>query len=187
MKNFDIRPQFVILDRDGVINHDSADYIKNEQEWRAIPESLEAMARLSKENIPVAVVTNQSGIGRGYYTHDTLEKMHNKMTEQLAAFGGKIKQIEYCPHLPDDDCICRKPRPEMLLRVLKQNQWDENLGIFVGDSISDKLAADACGINFFLVKTGKGNITLCKYPGEIKQNQIYENLARLVDALLNSN
>lgn len=133
----------IILDRDGVINYDSPDYIKSPDEWLAIPGSLEAIAHLNKTGHLVTIATNQSGIGRGFYDLATLEKIHQKMLDELAEVGGHIDRIYFCPHLPTDKCTCRKPKPGMLLTIAKDFNIDLKNAVFIGDSLRDIEAAKA--------------------------------------------
>ena len=109
--------KLIILDRDGVINHDSDDYIKSPDEWQPIDGSLEAIARLNHAGYTIAIASNQSGLARGYFDIEVLTAMHKKMDELLAKMGGRIDAIFYCPHGPDDACHCRKPKPGMLLDI----------------------------------------------------------------------
>lgn len=154
--------KLLILDRDGVINHDSDAYIKSVQEWLPIPGSIQAIAQLSKAGWTVAVATNQSGIARGYYGLDVLEAMHERLRELVAQQGGEVGLIVYCPHGPDEGCDCRKPKPGML------NAVADHYGVplagvwFVGDSLGDLEAAKAVDCQPVLVKTGKGEKTLGK-------------------------
>jgi D-glycero-D-manno-heptose 1,7-bisphosphate phosphatase len=104
-------PKLVILDRDGVINEDSDDFIKSPDEWQPIPGSLEAITRLNQANYRVVIATNQSGLARGLFTPDDLNQIHQKMLHQLENVGGIIDAIFFCPHAPNQDCKCRKPRP----------------------------------------------------------------------------
>ena len=154
--------KLIILDRDGVINHDSDAYIKSLEEWIPIPGSIEAMAALSKAGWTVAVATNQSGIARGYYPLSVLETMHAHLRELVAEQGGEVGLIVQCPHGPDEGCECRKPKPGMLLQIAEH--YDVPLsGIwFVGDSASDLETAQAVDCQPVLVKTGKGQRTLAK-------------------------
>ncbi|MDX1335709.1 MAG: D-glycero-beta-D-manno-heptose 1,7-bisphosphate 7-phosphatase, partial [Gammaproteobacteria bacterium] len=109
--------KLIVLDRDGVINYDSDDYIKSVDEWIPLPGSLEAITRLNRAGYTVAVATNQSGIARGYYDLDALQAMHRKMKSGLEELGGELGMIAYCPHGPDDSCDCRKPLPGMLNQI----------------------------------------------------------------------
>lgn len=151
----DKKMKLIILDRDGVINVDSDNYIRTVDEWVALPGSIKAIAELSKAGYSIAIATNQSGIGRGYYSLTTLTAMHQKMLELVKALGGDIAQIVYCPHLPDDQCSCRKPLPGMLQQILQHYPHDID-ACFIGDSLRDIEAAQAINMPAMLVKTGKG-------------------------------
>lgn len=165
---------YVLLDRDGVINHDSDDYIKSADEWIPIKGSLEAIALLNKHNYKVIVITNQSGIGRGFYNETKLDKMHHKMRQLTVAKGGEIEAIYYCPHIPEDQCECRKPQPGLLNKFSKDYNQSLTGIYFIGDKIADTQAANAAGARPILVKTGKGQQTLSKHS-EINI-PIFENL-----------
>jgi D-glycero-D-manno-heptose 1,7-bisphosphate phosphatase len=174
--------KLVILDRDGVINFDSAQYIKNPAEWKPIPGSLEAIARLNHAGYKAVIVTNQSGIGRGLFDMDTLNAIHEKMHEALAAAGGRIDAIFYCPHPADSDCDCRKPKPGLFKRI--GARLNVNLvGVpAIGDSLRDLEAAAAVGCQPILVLTGKGEKTKA---GALPENTlIFANLAAAADHLL---
>ena len=148
-----------MVDRDGVINEDSGDFIKSVAEWRPIKGSLEAIADLHRAGWRVAVVTNQSGIGRGLYDEATLEKIHDHMRERVRATGGELAGIFYCPHLPEDDCDCRKPRPG-LFRALERDLGVSVRGApYIGDRVSDVEAAENVGARPILVRTGTGAVT----------------------------
>lgn len=157
-------PKIVFLDRDGVINLDSEDFIKSPAEWQPIPNSLEAIALLTQGGFKVVVVTNQSGIGRGLFSVETLDAMHAKMRRLAAEKGGAIEAIYYCPHAPEAECDCRKPKPGLL------HQFNRDTGIslqglfFVGDAWRDIETAMAVGAQPLLVKTGKGLKTLADHP-----------------------
>ena len=146
----------VILDRDGVINHDSDDYIKSPDEWQPLPGSLEAIARLCRADYTVIVATNQAGVGRGLFSLDMLIRIHSKMASSIRDKGGRLDSVFFCPHSPADQCGCRKPKPGMLLEI------SDRLGIglsgvpVVGDSLRDLEAAAAAGAMPVLVKTGQG-------------------------------
>ncbi|GAW87018.1 D-glycero-D-manno-heptose 1,7-bisphosphate phosphatase [Bathymodiolus platifrons methanotrophic gill symbiont] len=156
--------KYVLLDRDGVINHDSGNFIKSPDEWLPIDNSLEAIALLHRNGYQVVVITNQSGVGRGLYSDAILTDMHRKMARLTEAVGGKINHIYYCPHLPDAGCDCRKPKPGMLL----QFSQDANVALddiyFIGDSLRDIEAGIAAGAKPLLVKTGNGEKTLAANP-----------------------
>jgi len=148
--------EFVILDRDGVINEDSPDYIKSPEEWHPVPGSLEAIALLSKNNIQVFVATNQAGIARGKLTQASLEAIHEKMFREVEASGGRIVDLRYCPHHPNDNCRCRKPRPGLLEDLASAHELDLSEGDYVGDSLKDLRAAEAAKCRGVLVLTGNG-------------------------------
>jgi len=175
--------KLVILDRDGVINEDSDEYVKSTDEFRFIPGSLEAIARLNQAGYRVAVATNQSGIARGYFELDTLNEMHAKLRRNLAAMGGHVDAIVFCPHGPDDSCGCRKPLPGMLEEIGRRFSVDLRNVPVIGDSKRDLDAATAVGARPILVRTGKGERTLEK-SGDLEGIPVFEDLAAAVDALL---
>ena len=152
--------KLVILDRDGVINHDSQDYIKTPEEWQPLPGSLNAIAALNAAGFRVVVVSNQSGIGRGLFSETEFSQIHRKMTSAVRAAGGEIAGFYYCPHRPDDDCDCRKPRPGLLERV----KADFNISLagvpLIGDKITDVELARRVGARPILVLTGYGQDTV---------------------------
>ncbi len=152
--------KYILLDRDGVINQDSDHYIKTTDEWLPIAGSLEAIALLNRHGYQVFVITNQSGVGRGFFDMATLTAMHDKMQRLTLEKGGKISGIYFCPHTPDDNCNCRKPKPGLLQQFARENQVDLHTVYFIGDSLGDLKAAQAVGANGILVKTGKGKKTL---------------------------
>lgn len=152
--------KLVILDRDGVINLDSDEYIKNPDEWIPIKSSLRAIAGLNRAGYKVAVATNQSGISRGYFDTVTLMLMHKKMELELARVGGHIDAIEYCPDHPDQAGPDRKPNPGMAKRLLEKFNAVPEQTWFVGDSSSDLSCAESAGCKAALVLTGKGRKTL---------------------------
>lgn len=144
LEHINFNERLIILDRDGVINYDSDNYIRSPQEWNPIPNSLQAIARLNQAGFRVAIATNQSGIGRGYYTEEVLASIHKKMLDLLALEGGKIDIIFYCPHLPSDHCECRKPKPGLLHQIAHHFQCTSLANIpFIGDSACDIDAAIA--------------------------------------------
>jgi len=155
--------KLLILDRDGVINFDSDEYVKTVDEWKPIPGSIEAIAKLSKAGFTIAVATNQSGLARGYFSPETLHLMHSKMRHMVSEHGGHIDHIEYCPHGPDDQCDCRKPLPGMIHNILVQYPEAAPESVFVvGDSLRDLEAGIAAGCKPLLVRTGKGERTIAK-------------------------
>ncbi len=177
--------KLIILDRDGVINQDSDNFIKSVDEFIPLPGSIEAIARLCQAGFHVAIATNQSGIARGYYGIDTLNAMHDKLRSELANHGGSIDMIAFCPHGPDDNCDCRKPLPGMYRAIA--GRFDTSLkGVpVVGDSLRDLQAAQSVGASPMLVKTGKGERTLEKGEG-LDGIPVYDDLADAVSALLDN-
>jgi len=179
----------VILDRDGVINHDSDDYIKSPDEWQPLPGSLEAIARLCRADYTVVVATNQAGVGRGLFSQEMLIRIHRKMASSIRDKGGRLDSVFFCPHSPAEQCGCRKPKPGMLLEI------SDRLGIglsgvpVVGDSLRDLEAAEEAGAMPVLVKTGRGRLTQEKLSkGELShtlgQTPVYADLAAFTDAVL---
>ena len=154
--------KLLILDRDGVINHDSDDYIKSLEEWVPLPGAVEAIARLSQAGWTVAVATNQSGLARGYYDEATLQAMHARLRQLVEEQGGELGLIVHCPHGPEDNCSCRKPLPGMLLQIAEHYRTSLKGVWFVGDSSGDLQAALAVDCQPVLVRTGKGERTLAK-------------------------
>ena len=147
------RRPLVILDRDGVINADSDDYVKSPDEWHPLPGSLDAIARLCRAGFDVVVATNQSGIGRGLFTVETLEAIHARMRDAVAAAGGHIAGIYYCPHRPEDGCDCRKPAPGLLRRIAADFGQPLDGVPFVGDKLTDAETALAAGAHPIFVGT----------------------------------
>lgn len=178
--------KLVILDRDGVINEDSDDYIKTLDEYIPLPGSLEAIKRLKQAGYQVAVATNQSGISRGFLTVDTLNAMHDKLNALLAETDVKIDGFFYCPHGPDDGCDCRKPNPGLYQQISQKFNVPLKGIPVIGDSLRDLEAARAVGAKPILVRTGKGLRTLVAGKG-LKDIPVYENLSEAVDALLKAN
>lgn len=177
------KKKLIILDRDGVINYKSENYIKNSDEWISIPGSLEAIACLNKANYQVVLATNQSGIGRGYYSLDTLEMIHKKMRRELVKVGGYINRIYFCPHTPEVKCSCRKPQPGLLYSIA--NDFPETFpnATFVGDSLRDIQAGQTVGCQVVLVKTGNGKETIAAGKG-LEGIAIYEDLQDFVNYLI---
>jgi D-glycero-D-manno-heptose 1,7-bisphosphate phosphatase len=177
--------KLIILDRDGVINEDSDDYIKSPDEWVPIPGSLDAIARLNHAGYNVAVASNQSGIARGYFSLETFAAMNVKMSEMLSHSGGRIDGMFFCPHGPDDGCDCRKPKPGLLTEIGNRFQTSLANVMFVGDNINDIKAARAAGARPVLVRTGKGEQTAKMIAANNPDNvPVYDDLADFVNTLL---
>jgi D-glycero-D-manno-heptose 1,7-bisphosphate phosphatase len=177
--------KLIILDRDGVINHDSDDFIKSPGEWIPIDGSLAAMARLDQAGYCLVVATNQSGIARGLFDMTTLNAIHRKMHTAAQQAGANIEAIFFCPHAADDDCDCRKPRCGMLQEVATRFHVDLKGTPAVGDSLRDLQSGYLSGCIPYLVLTGKGKRTLEKGglpPGTI----VCDDLATVANRLLDS-
>jgi D-glycero-D-manno-heptose 1,7-bisphosphate phosphatase len=179
----------IILDRDGVINEDSDDYIKSPEEFVPLPGSLQAIARLNAAGYQVAVATNQSGIGRGLFDLETFNAMHQKLETLLAEVGGHIDALVFCPHTPDDGCDCRKPAPGLLRQIATQLNAELDGVPVVGDSLRDLQSAQAVGAQPILVRTGKGERSLRQLADDdsLADVPVFADLAAVVDALLAGN
>jgi D-glycero-D-manno-heptose 1,7-bisphosphate phosphatase len=173
--------KLVILDRDGVINFDSDRYIKSPAEWKPIPGSLQAIARLTQAGYRVVIASNQSGIDRGLFDMDTLNAIHDKMHNAVIAAGGRIDAIFYCPHSSDSDCDCRKPKPGMFERIAERFNTDLADAYAIGDSLRDLQAAVAAGAQPVLVLSGKGTLEEDWVP---EGTLVYLDLAAAVDHIL---
>lgn len=170
----------IILDRDGVINEDSDDYIKSPDEWHAIPGSLEAISTLSHNGYQVIIATNQSGIGRKIFTIEDLNAIHLKMQSHLAQYGGVIDAIFFCPHLPRDECSCRKPKPGLYNDISERLRIALNKVYCVGDKMTDIQAIQSAGGKPVLVRTGKGQSEIDQ--GLVPEGiPVYDNLASFVN------
>lgn len=172
--------KLAILDRDGVINEDSPAFIKTPAEWKALPGSLEAIARLSQAGWRVVIASNQSGLARGLFDMETLNAIHAKLRIELAQLGGHVDSIFICPHGPHDQCECRKPKPGMFLDIARRYDIDLKQVPAVGDSLRDLQAAAVAGCSPWLVLTGNGLKT--QQSGELPPGtRIVDNLAQAVD------
>lgn len=175
--------KLIILDRDGVINEDSDDFIKSAAEWQPIPGSLEAIARLNRAGYRVVIASNQSGIGRGLFDVKALAGVHQRLRSELHSLGGHVDAIFYCPHHPNDDCACRKPRTGLFTEIADRFNTSLDTVPAIGDSLRDLQAARAAGARPILVRTGKGEQTLSS--GEVEADiPVYDNLEAVAKALL---
>lgn len=173
--------QVILLDRDGVINQDSYQYIKGVDEFIFLPGSLEAIARLTAAGYTIGIATNQSGVARGLYTEKDLLAIHQKMLTDIHSVGGQIEAIEYCLHLPEQGCSCRKPQPGMLLALANTFQCSLAAVPFVGDRVSDIQAAYAVGAQPIMILSGMTDrVELAQYP----QVPVYNSLLEYVQHLL---
>lgn len=177
--------KLVILDRDGVINFDSDQFIKNPREWTPIPGSLEAIAQLNQAGYRVVVATNQSGIGRGLFDMATLNAIHAKMHKLVGQVGGRIDAVFLCPHAADSRCSCRKPKAGLFNEISARFHVELPNVYAVGDALRDIQAALSVGARPMLVKTGKGMRTI--EAGQLPDDvPVHENLAQAVQAILNA-
>ena len=174
----------VILDRDGVINQDSSEFVRSADEWLPLEGSIDAIAALSEGGFTIAVATNQSGLSRGLFDSNALSEMHGKMLDLVCAAGGRIDRVVVCPHEPDDDCDCRKPKPGLLFQLA------EHYGIpledvpTIGDSLRDIQAAGAAGARPILVRTGNGQKAANSLPPGLNDIEVFDDLAAAATALL---
>lgn len=150
----------VFLDRDGVINRNRPDYVRSWLEFKFEPSARTALARLAQTEFVILVVTNQSGVGRGYMSAQEVDDIHNRMTAEVAKVGGRIDRVYYCPHAPKAACACRKPLPGMLVQASEEFQLDLSASYLVGDWVDDVRAARAAGTLPLLVQTGRGQEAL---------------------------
>ena len=175
----------VILDRDGVINEDSDHYIRSPEQWHPVAGSIEAIARLSRAGYRIAVATNQSGLGRGYFSLATLEAIHARLEAQVTRAGGQLSCICFCPHTPADLCDCRKPRPGLVHQIEKKLGCPAAGAWLVGDSLCDMQLALRCGCKPALVRTGKGERTLASGDLDRGAVSVFDNLSHFTRCLLN--
>lgn len=170
--------KLIILDRDGVINYDSKEYIKSPAEWHPIPGSIEAIAKLTQAGYQIAIATNQSGIGRGLFDEKTLAQIHAKMLALIEQQGGRVGAIFYCPHLPEENCSCRKPKPGLFYAIARHFDCSLNNVPAIGDSQRDLDAALQAGCKPILVQSGVQTVP-------VDQNiAVFANLAQAVDGIL---
>lgn len=178
--------RLAILDRDGTINRESDDYIKCPEEWEPLPGSLEAIGRLNRGGWRVVVASNQSGLGRELFTPTDLFDVHEKMNRLLQTHGGHVDAFFFCPHHPEDDCPCRKPKTG-LLREISQRFHTSLAGVpVIGDSRRDMEAALATGARPMLVLTGRGEDTRRELEQEdrLAEVEVHADLAAAANTLL---
>jgi D-glycero-D-manno-heptose 1,7-bisphosphate phosphatase len=176
--------KYIILDRDGVINDESDQYIKSPHEWHAIPGSLQAIADLNAHGFKVLIATNQSGVAHGLYDLAMLNRIHEKMRTELAELNGNITEIFFCPHREQDKCQCRKPSPGMLFQMQKKYPIDFADCYFIGDSKRDIDVAETVGCKPILVLTGFGAKTLSEHQAQLSHIPHFANLSQAVAFIL---
>jgi len=179
-------PKAVLLDRDGVINFDSPDYILSPEQWMPIPGSLEAIGRLSGAGILVAICSNQSALGRGMMDEETFRNIHAKMMLAIEEKGGEVGHAAYCPHKPEEGCACRKPNPGLLEESMAALGMSAADVLMIGDSTKDMQAAHAVGVPGWLVQSGYNDAEkiLQKSRVLMPDIKVFPDLAAAVDALL---
>lgn len=146
----------VFLDRDGVINENRADHVKSWAEFSFLPGAPEAVARLTSAGVRAFVVTNQAIVNRGVVSRDTVDAINARMIDEIALHGGRIEAVAYCPHRPDENCVCRKPQPGLLVSLAHEYGVNLNDSVLIGDALGDVEAALAAGCRAILVLTGRG-------------------------------
>ena len=176
--------RLVVLDRDGVINRDSKDFVKSAEEWIPLDGSIEAIARLSQAGFRVAVASNQSGISRGLFDASALAGMHAKLHSLVADAGGRIDHIAICPHGPDEDCDCRKPKPGLLYQAAAALDASLLDAPVIGDSLRDLQAAQSADARPILVRTGNGAKTESGLVDDLSGTEVYDDLSAAVAALI---
>jgi len=178
--------KLIILDRDGTINHDSAEFIKTADEWHPLPGALQAIARLNQSGWHVVVASNQSGLGRGLFEMSDLNAIHGKMHRELAEVGGRVDAVFYCPHAAADGCNCRKPAPGLFAQISERYGMPLAGVPTVGDSLRDLVAGASQGCEPHLVQTGKGAAYRGReLPDSFPANtRVHDDLAAFVDYLL---
>ncbi len=154
----------IFLDRDGVINHNRSDHVKSWAEFEFLPGVFEALARLARLKVPIIVITNQGAIGRGLTTFEAVDEIHARMVLAIQEHGGRVDDVLYCPHKPDDRCDCRKPQPGMLKLAAQRWQIDLKQSVLIGDADTDILAATAVGCRSGLVLSGRGRNLVARLP-----------------------
>jgi D-glycero-D-manno-heptose 1,7-bisphosphate phosphatase len=176
--------RLIILDRDGVINQDSSEFVKSADEWIPLDGSIEAIARLSQAGFAVAVASNQSGLARGLFDAGALARMHEKMSTLVANAGGRIEHIAICPHGPDEGCDCRKPKAGLLFQIGAHFNAALTGVPVIGDSLRDLQAGRSALARPILVRTGNGRKTEGNLPSDLSMIGVYDDLPAAAAALL---
>ena len=175
----------IFLDRDGVINENRADYVKSWSEFRFLPGSREAIAKLTQAGHRIVVCSNQAGVAKGAISVETIEEIHTRMLAEIRDTGGAIEKVYYCPHSKEDNCDCRKPRPGQLLRASRELGLDLSDAVFVGDNATDIQAGLAAGVQSILVLSGLGLESLRSFRDQdIRPFRIAMNLKHAVEVIL---
>ena len=178
----------VFLDRDGVINKERADYVKDWSEFSFLPDAVPGIRRLNQSGYRVVIISNQSAVNRGLIDRDALEDIHKRMVLRMEEKGGRIQAIYYCPHRPDENCDCRKPKPGLFFQAQRDLRIDLSACFFVGDKRTDVEAGKAAGLKTILIASGREDGSLSKEEvGFIQPSFVARNLGEAVDIILNFN
>lgn len=167
----------ILLDRDGVINRERADYVKCWDEFELLPGAIDAIHLLSSLSVPIAVITNQSAIGRGLVDRQEIDAIHARLSDLVEREGGRIDAFFLCPHTPADGCQCRKPRPGLLLQAAGRLRLDLHSSIFVGDALTDYQAAMNAGCNSLLVRSGRRSAEVDRFATTAPEVQVVDDLS----------
>lgn len=162
--------QAILLDRDGVINQERSDYVKSWDEFQFLPRILVALRQLAELQIPIGVITNQSAIGRGHVTALQVNKIHQRLVQIVEEHGGRIDAFFVCPHHPDDQCTCRKPKPGLLYQSAQHFGVDLAHCVFVGDAFTDFQAATTAQCKTILVTSGRQGPDLPRLLQNVNRN-----------------
>lgn len=175
----------IFLDRDGVLIENRSDYVREWSQVKIFPEAIRTLSRSSIKNYKVVIVTNQSAVGRGLISLDTADEINHRLVKLIHHYGGHVDGVYMCPHKPDDDCACRKPKPGLLLQAAKELSLNLQNSWMIGDAWSDVQAGQAAGVRqTILVKTGRGRAQLSQFhPDRISNNLITENLAQALETI----
>lgn len=174
----------VFLDRDGVINENRSDHVRSWADFRFLPGVPEAVARLSKTGVRVFIITNQAIINRGAVSRSTVDRINRRMVEELRRFGGRVDAVAYCPHRPDENCTCRKPRPGLIFELAHRYGVDLRQSVMIGDALTDVEAARAAGCQAILVLTGRGSEQVELARDRFAEFTVASDLSAAIDVLL---
>jgi D-glycero-D-manno-heptose 1,7-bisphosphate phosphatase len=175
----------IFLDRDGVLIENRSDYVRDWSQVKIYPEAIRALSHSPIKNYKVVIVTNQSAVGRGLISLQTADEINNKLVQIIHLHGGQVDAVFMCPHKPDDDCICRKPKPGLLLRAAEELSLDLSRSWMIGDAWSDVLAGQAAGVRMpILLKTGRGTEQLLQTsPKDVAKHLIFDDLPMALDKI----
>ena len=181
-------PRLVILGRDGILNVYRDDHVKSPEEWQPVPGALEAVARLNHAGWHTVVATNQAGIGRGMIDMASINAVHQRMMQRLAAVGGRLDAVFFCPHTPEEDCDCRKPKPGLMRQIGLRYGIDLRTVPMVCDTLRDLLAAQAAGCEPHLVRSGRAAgldaAQLADFVTQVPGTEVHDDLGGFVDFVL---